>query len=165
MLLASGLSCLSGAGGGGPDSINSFTTGDFIRFGSFKIIILDNSTPFEADISFIRHIGNHTTTWDMEDPGSWVLLDSNYTDGTVSFLGIAETPCCSEPGDSNNNGQVNISDVTHNIARIFAGGASAPCLAEADADANATLNIADVTFMIARIFAGGPAPSCVSTIP
>ncbi len=143
----------------GPESTFSRTTGSFVTYGSFSLIALDNSNPFNEDITFIRSTGNHTEVGPV-----WFLLDSNYTDGSLTFLGVTKTPCCNSPADANNNGQFNIADVTFVISRIFAGGAPAPCLAEADADANASLNIADVTFMIARIFAGGPAPSCVSTI-
>ncbi len=148
-----------------PDSTSNWTTGGLVRYGSLKFTVLDNSNPLEAEISVSRTTGNHTVIKIIDPAETWFLLDSNYTDGTVTFLGVTETPCCNSPGDANNSGTFNISDVTFVIARIFAGGVPAPCLAEADADANATLNIADVTFMIARIFAGGPAPSCVSTIP
>ncbi len=143
-----------------PVSDSSRTTGDFVRYSTITFIIDDQISPFEGSITFDRDPGNHANV-----VKNWNVPDSNYIDGTPIFLGITESPCCNSPGDANNNGQFNIADVTHNIARIFAGGTPAPCLAEADADANATLNIADVTFMIARIFAGGQAPSCVSTIP
>ncbi len=143
------------------DPDTSRTTGDFVRYGTITFKIVDQKGRIEGGITFVRSPGNDILiTHELE----WDMLDSNYIDGIPVFLGVTETPCCTFPGDANNNGQFNIADVTYNIARIFAGGPPPPCMAEADADANATLNIADVTFMIARIFAGGPAPSCVSTI-
>ena len=144
----------------GIDSNFSLATGDFISYGTVTFVVVNQSDPFDGGIVIERDFGNHAQLLSV-----WFLVDSNYTDGTPVFLGVTETPCCNSPGDANNNGQINISDVTFVISRIFGSGPPAPCLAEADADANATLNIADVTFMIARIFAGGPAPSCVSTIP
>ena len=68
--------------------------------------------------------------------------------------------CCNLAGDADNNGKVNIADVTYLIARIFAGGQAPGCCEEGDADGNGSVNIADVTYLIARIFAGGSAPVC-----
>ena len=68
--------------------------------------------------------------------------------------------CCNLAGDANNDGSVNIADVTFLIARIFAGGAVPPCCQEGDANGGGSVNIADVTYLIARIFAGGAAPIC-----
>lgn len=74
-----------------------------------------------------------------------------------------DTGCCDTAGDADNNGSVNIADVTFLIARIFAGGPAPPCDDEADANGDNKVNIADVTYLIARIFAGGPAPVCGTT--
>jgi len=71
--------------------------------------------------------------------------------GTVSFT----------YGDANNDGSINIADVTYMIARIFSGGpAPKPNSDAGDANCDTSFNIADVTFLIARIFSGGPAPGC-----
>ncbi len=71
--------------------------------------------------------------------------------------------CCDTAGDANNDGNVNISDVTFLIARIFASGPAPECNDQADGNGDTSVNIADVTFLIARIFAGGPAPVCGTT--
>ncbi len=68
--------------------------------------------------------------------------------------------CCNLPGDANNDGSVNIADITFLIARIFAGGPPPPCCEEGSANADGSVNIADITYLIARIFAGGPLPFC-----
>lgn len=78
----------------------------------------------------------------------------------VGFWYGVGASCCKNAGDANDNGAVNIADVTFLIARIFAGGAAPPCCEQADANGNGSVNIADVTFLIARIFAGGPPPIC-----
>ena len=74
-----------------------------------------------------------------------------------------DTDCCDIAGDADDNGAVNIADVTFLITRIFAGGSAPPCADEGDANGDNKVNIADVTFLIARIFAGGPAPVCGTT--
>ena len=95
--------------------------------------------------------------------GAFINPTSTFTDDPATidrFLceNIACQPCTA--GDADNNGRVNIGDVTFLIARIFAGGAAPLCCAEGDANADGKVNIADVTYLIARIFAGGPAPVC-----
>lgn len=77
-----------------------------------------------------------------------------------AFGPLTAITCCETAGDANRSGEVNISDITFLIARIFAGGLAPECAKEADANADENVNIADVTFLIARIFAGGAAPSC-----
>jgi Bacterial Ig-like domain/FG-GAP-like repeat/Dockerin type I domain len=82
-------------------------------------------------------------------------IPSEFSPGTLYVGG-----CCVVAGDADNNGTVNIADVTFAIQRIFAGGGASACLDAADANGDNTFNIADVTFVIARIFSGGPAPTC-----
>ena len=88
----------------------------------------------------------------------------NGTDEDVFFESAKGPPtcvsCCNLAGDANDNGSVNIADITYLIARIFAGGPAPPCCEEGDANGSGGINIADITYLIARIFAGGPAPIC-----
>ena len=77
---------------------------------------------------------------------------------TLTFI-----PCCALAGDANNDGGLNIADVTFLIARIFASGPAPSCADEADANGSNSVNIADVTALIAWIFAVGPAPVCGTT--
>lgn len=67
---------------------------------------------------------------------------------------------CNIAGDANNNGSVNVTDVTYLIARIFAGGPAPRCCREGDTNGSGLVNIADITYLIALIFAGGPVPVC-----
>ena len=57
-------------------------------------------------------------------------------------------------GDVNNNGSVNIADVTELIDYLLYGDASAISLANADCDRNGTVNIADVTELIDHLLYG-----------
>jgi len=68
--------------------------------------------------------------------------------------------CCNLPGDANNNGAVNILDVTYTIGYLYKGGNPPPCPAEADANGNCTINILDVTYTIGYLYKGGAAPKC-----
>ena len=62
------------------------------------------------------------------------------------------------PGDADNNGKVNIADITFLIARIFNFGPPPPIPAAADPDGSCRINIGDITFLISRIFNFGTEP-------
>ncbi len=87
-------------------------------------------------------------------------LFGNYPPDALS--GTVTEFCCDTPGDANNSGSVNVSDVTFLIARIFAGSPAPDCAQEGDANGNGAINVSDITYLIARIFAGGSAPICGS---
>ena len=73
------------------------------------------------------------------------------------------SPACVVPGDANNNGSVNILDVTFTIAYLYKGGAAPDCNDQADANSNGSINILDVTYTIAYLYKGGPDPICGTT--
>jgi hypothetical protein len=75
---------------------------------------------------------------------------------------------CTECGDANNDGSVDISDAVFLIAHIFSGG-SAPKVCgynkgRGDANADGSVDISDVVYLIARIFSGGNPPRCQSQV-
>ncbi|MFQ5608354.1 MAG: FG-GAP-like repeat-containing protein, partial [Candidatus Zixiibacteriota bacterium] len=78
----------------------------------------------------------------------------------LTLPGLVTIACCEVAGDANNDGKVNIADVTFLIARIFASGPAPDCADKANADGAGPVNVADVTYLILRIFAAGPAPVC-----
>lgn len=61
-------------------------------------------------------------------------------------------------GDANYDGIVDISDVVHLIAYIFAGGTEPSPKAAGDADCSGAIDISDVVYLISHIFSGGSAP-------
>ncbi|MFQ5607205.1 MAG: DUF1028 domain-containing protein [Candidatus Zixiibacteriota bacterium] len=65
-------------------------------------------------------------------------------------------------GDPNNDGNVNVSDITYLIARIFAGGQAPQPKLSGDANGSGVVNVSDITYLITRIFAGGAPPVCPS---
>ncbi|MFH2034924.1 MAG: dockerin type I repeat-containing protein [Candidatus Zixiibacteriota bacterium] len=76
---------------------------------------------------------------------------------------VSENGCCHEPGDANNNGAVNILDITFTIAYLYKGGPEPVCMDQADASGNNRINILDITYTIAYLLHGGSAPICGTT--
>ncbi|MFQ5607902.1 MAG: PKD domain-containing protein [Candidatus Zixiibacteriota bacterium] len=96
---------------------------------------------------------------------NWSSFSPTFTSDEVIYNPISRDGqilpgCCQVAGDANNDGSVNIADVTFLIARIFASGAAPPCCDQASATGDGSVNIGDVTFLIALIFAGGAPPLC-----
>jgi hypothetical protein len=73
--------------------------------------------------------------------------------------------CCDLPGDANNDGIVNILDISYLIAYLYSGGPPPPCMYEGDANGDCMINILDITYMIAFLYQGGPPPICASSCP
>jgi len=71
--------------------------------------------------------------------------------------------CCNTPGDANNDGGVNILDVTYIIYYLYKDGPYFTCPAEADATGNCGINILDVTRIIGYLYKDGLPPICPST--
>jgi hypothetical protein len=61
-------------------------------------------------------------------------------------------------GDSNGDGEVNISDAVHTFAWLFLGGAAPPCLDAADSNDTGDINLTDGVFTLNFLFRGGRAP-------
>jgi hypothetical protein len=77
--------------------------------------------------------------------------------------------CCDMPGDANDDGAINILDITWLIAFIYPppGDPPPPCMYEGDANGDCTHNILDITYLIAFIYPppGDPAPICAPSCP
>jgi hypothetical protein len=63
-------------------------------------------------------------------------------------------------GDVNNNGTVNILDVTYLINYLYKGGPPPPIPYLADCNGKVGLNILDVTYLVNYLYKGGPPPDC-----
>ena len=66
--------------------------------------------------------------------------------------------CCDTPGDADNTGSVNISDLTYYVDYLFSGGPGPVCMEEFDNDGNCSLDISDLTYHVDYMFAGGLSP-------
>ncbi|MCX6829397.1 MAG: hypothetical protein NT002_08985 [candidate division Zixibacteria bacterium] len=89
--------------------------------------------------------GNFTTT------GDFIYTTS---------VAAASASCCDLPGDANNNGLVNIQDVTYMIKFLYQAGPPPPCLDEANVNGFNPLNIQDVTYLIKFLYQAGTPPVC-----
>ncbi|MDF1544674.1 MAG: CHRD domain-containing protein [bacterium] len=76
-------------------------------------------------------------------------LDAHITDG-----------CCDLPGDANDDGAVDITDLTYTVDFMFAGGPFPVCESEGDFNGDGATDITDLTARVDFMFAGGPAPIC-----
>jgi len=64
------------------------------------------------------------------------------------------------PGDVDDNGGVNVADLTYLVDYMFFGG-PAPCvLNAADVNGDCGINIADLTYLVDYLFLSGPVPVC-----
>ncbi|SYZ72814.1 hypothetical protein TRIP_C20929 [Candidatus Zixiibacteriota bacterium] len=62
-------------------------------------------------------------------------------------------------GDVNNDGKININDMSHLIRYLYkSGSAPLPAVAAGDADNNGQINVIDVSFLINAIYRGGIKP-------
>ena len=68
--------------------------------------------------------------------------------------------CCNLAGDFNDDGSVDVSDLTAMVDFMFGGGPAAPCPDEADVDASCGIDISDLTFRVDWMFGGGAPPVC-----
>ena len=68
--------------------------------------------------------------------------------------------CCDLAGDFDNNGTVDISDLTATVDYMFRGGPPAICGDKADVDGNCAIDISDLTYRVDFMFRGGAALQC-----
>lgn len=79
---------------------------------------------------------------------------------TASRTADAPAACCDLPGDVNNNGAVNIIDVTYLVAYLYKSGPALPCPDEANANGAYPVNIIDVAYLLSTLYKNGPDPVC-----
>lgn len=60
--------------------------------------------------------------------------------------------CCNLPGDVNNNGIVQATDVTYLIGYLYKFGLRPQCMAEADANGDGVINASDITRLINKLY-------------
>jgi hypothetical protein len=81
---------------------------------------------------------------------------TNNQDSLNYHLSIESAP--GVPGDANNNGLVNIQDITFLINYLYKSGPPPPIPGLADPNNSCTINIQDITYLINYLYKGGPAP-------
>ena len=81
-------------------------------------------------------------------------------------LDYADAPCCEIPGDINNSGEIDISDLVAIVSCMFQGGTCQFCidcpeLCDFNGDGAPMPDIADLVYLVAYMFSGGPPlPPC-----
>ena len=107
--------------------------------------------------------------------GNLVLVDvdAQTTERIASFaldgvgglaFGPREVTCSETPkhwflrGDSNDDGNIELTDAVCALNYLFLDGPAPGCLAAADVNAEDGVNIADPTYLLSYLFLGGPAP-------
>ncbi len=134
------------------DSVVAFGSGNPITFS-----LIDGSLPpgLELDsqtghISGTPSLGGHFT-FEIEAD------DNTYKDTLQYEISIETTPSM-VAGDVENNGEVNLLDVTYLIAYLYRGGPAPPIPNQADADADCDINLLDMTYIINYLYKDGPDP-------
>ncbi len=87
-----------------------------------------------------------------------MFQDDTEVDYLMVRLRLCCDGCCNLKGDVNNDGIVNVGDLTFLVNYLFKGGPKPPCLEEADVNGDGLVNVADLTFLVNYFFKGGPAP-------
>ncbi|MFH2036753.1 MAG: dockerin type I domain-containing protein [Candidatus Zixiibacteriota bacterium] len=90
--------------------------------------------------------------------GSSYSSDYGLSHGYWVYFG--EAGCCDLAGDANNNGVVNILDITFLINYLYKSGPDPACFDKGDANGNGVINILDITRIIGFLYKDGPAPIC-----
>ena len=104
----------------------------------------------------IYYILRNSAQRDLDWGTVTTVPDPQYGYGRVDAFRAVSSLC---HGDADNNGTLNVSDLSYLIAYLQQGGpAPFPCAAVADVNCDDAFNISDITYMVAALFQGGPPP-------
>ncbi len=92
----------------------------------------------------------------LEGTYTFLVGRSSYQPSILTSVSVRPFLC----GDANNNGSVNIQDVTYIINFLYKAGPAPTVTRAADVNHTGTINIQDVTYLINFLYKGGPTPSC-----
>jgi hypothetical protein len=76
---------------------------------------------------------------------------------------VGDACCCTERGDVDNNGSLDVSDLTYYVDYLFGGGPGFNCPEHGDIDYNGAQDISDLTFYVEYMFGGGATPPACPT--
>lgn len=81
-----------------------------------------------------------------------------FPSGEIRGQLAAPVGCCTQRGDVDESGTINVADLTFLVNYLFKAGPVPACPEHGDVDASATINVADLTYIVNYLFKGGPAP-------
>ncbi len=118
------------------------------------------SLPTGISISATRGtvIGNTTDTGLFSFTVSVTDNSNGYQDDENYNLYVVYNPAPPVPGDFNDDGDVNVADLTLFVNYVFKGGDAPLKPNAADADGSCEVNVTDLVYMVNYIFKGGIAP-------
>jgi hypothetical protein len=78
----------------------------------------------------------------------------------MTLIGAFLTGCEYICGDVNNNGNVDILDITYLISYLYKGGPTPNPIETGDVNSSGSINLLDITYLIVYLYKGGPEPNC-----
>ncbi len=153
-----------------------------IKIGRYALFPGDDDLPYEYtsnlakknSLIFLAVNGsNCIQVLDVSDPTSPVLVDyyqmpaeirnleirDNYL-YSVCFSGMYIHRINSICGDVNDDGNLNIFDVTYLIGFLYGGGPQPEPIEHGDVNSDSVINIFDITYYISFLYKNGPEPNC-----
>lgn len=98
---------------------------------------------------------------DVTDTGRFVFTVCASNNAYTSCCDVyfySPDGCCHMRGDVNDDGGMNVLDITFLVAFLFKGGAPPPCWLNADVGGNGDVNVSDLTYLVRYLFQGGSFP-------
>jgi M6 family metalloprotease-like protein len=83
--------------------------------------------------------------------------NTDQTDSDEDGIGDACDYIC---GDANDDGVINLLDITYLINHVYRGGPAPDPVEAGDVNGNGVINLLDITYLINYIYKGGPDPTC-----
>ncbi|MFH2034919.1 MAG: dockerin type I domain-containing protein [Candidatus Zixiibacteriota bacterium] len=114
-----------------------------------------------SKITAISYSGNHRSillTWCYEQLQKYSTTYTPRDTVMARILSFFPKFVC---GDINNNGAINIIDITYLIAYLYKSGPAPKSMWAADPNGNGAINILDITYLISFLYKNGPAPVCL----
>ena len=90
-----------------------------------------------------------------------IVSNADQTDSNSDGWGDA----CSACGDINNDGNINLFDITYLNSYIYYGGPAPNLMQSADVNHSCSINMLDITYLINYVYYSGAAPNCPSAWP
>ncbi len=124
--------------------------------------IINDYTEIEGDVlkidfDMVPFVRGYIPLWDstvqsFSVTGSYSDATEFLFEGEVIMLGHIS-------GDANNDGIVNIFDISYLLAYFFLGGPAPRPAEAADVDGSGEINLADATYLVNFLYFDGPAPA------